>query len=39
MFVEHTQNPEFAQMAKRMQVIDDDGDLYMDPGQWAAVCE
>ncbi|KAJ9098690.1 hypothetical protein QFC21_004338 [Naganishia friedmannii] len=37
MFAEHTQNPEFFHMAKRMNVIDEEGDLYMDQGQWAAV--
>lgn len=39
MFAEHTQNPEFFHMAKRMNVIDEEGDLYMDQGQWAAVCK
>lgn len=39
MFAEHTQNPEFFHMAKRMNVIDAEGDLYMDQGQWAAVCK
>ncbi|KAJ9109690.1 hypothetical protein QFC19_001920 [Naganishia cerealis] len=37
MFEEHTQNREFLAMAERMQVVDEQGDLYMDAGQWAAV--
>lgn len=39
MFAEHVENPGFFDLAHKMQVVDDQGDLYMDPGQWAAVCE